>query len=222
MRYKAVIFDLDGLVLDSESSYVLAWRLAAGELGYRLDEAFLRSLSGVHGQMVEALLLSYCGGDFDINRFKQLSGIYWNKHVQQHGIAVKKGFFSLLKVIAQFELPFCLATNSRRSEAMQCLALAGLDKTFPAIITRDDVTQAKPAPDIFLYAATVLGISITDCLVLEDSPVGITAAVAAASPCLYIPSAYPIDAWAASKAVAVMDDLEQAGAFISTSLGQLF
>lgn len=213
--FKAVIFDMDGLVLDSESTYVSAWREAAAAMGYTLDETFCGSLSGLHGDSVERRIRRHCGSRFDIERFNRLSGEYWALQVRRQGIPVKKGFFSVLRVIERFELPFCLATNSRRGEALQCLELAGLQRIFTQIISRDDVDRGKPAPDIFIEAAATLGMAAGDCLVLEDSPVGIAAAVAAGAPCLYVPSVYPLDHWAATHAVAVLDDLDQAAGFIS-------
>jgi beta-phosphoglucomutase-like phosphatase (HAD superfamily) len=211
---KAVIFDLDGLVLDSETTYISAWRQAAAAMGYTLSEAFCRSLSGLHGVSVERQLQQQCGGDFDVDRFKRLSGEYWSSQVRQHGIPVKKGFFALLNIIQQLNLPYCLGTNSRRREAMQCLELAGLPAVFSLIVARDDVPNGKPAPDIFIQAAEVLGMATGECLVLEDSPVGVAAAVAAGAPCIYVPSLYPLDDRAAADAVAVMDDLEQVAGYL--------
>lgn len=214
LRVKAVIFDLDGLVLDSETTYVSAWRRAAAEMGYKLGDAFCRSLSGLHGASVERRLQDHFGGDFDVGRFHRLSGEFWTLHVQQHGIPVKKGFFTVLNVVERLKLPFCLATNSRRREAEWCLELAGLQQVFQQIITRDDVEHGKPAPDLVIAAAKMLGNETGDCLVLEDSPVGVAAAVAADAPCVYVPSVYPLDEQAAASAVAVLDDLDQAARFI--------
>lgn len=206
---------MDGLVLDSETGYVTAWQQAAEAMGFPLGLEFLGSLSGLHGETVQQQLQKHCGHEFDINRFNRLSSEYWHLQVRQQGIPIKKGFFSLLKLIEAFGLPFCLATNSRRSEALHCLDLAGLGRVFPAIVARDDVAQGKPAADIFIKSATVLGKGMDECLVLEDSPVGVAAAIAAGAPCLYVPSVYPVDDRSANHAIAVLNDLEQVADFIS-------
>jgi len=216
--FKAVIFDMDGLVLDTEAAYIFAWRLAAEFMGYQLDDSFCNSLSGLHGEAVEQQLLRLCGQDFNLQHFKSLSGEYWRSHVQELGVPVKKGFNSLLQLLNERELPYALATNSRRRAALDCLLLAGLGEVFPNLITRDEVAAGKPAPDIFLQAAAVMGFEAGECLVLEDSAVGIAAAVAAGCPCLYVPSLYPADEWAAGKALAVVEDLEQAAEFILSAL----
>jgi beta-phosphoglucomutase-like phosphatase (HAD superfamily) len=92
---------------------------------------------------------------------------------------------------------------------LRCLKLAGLENVFSNVIARDDVVTGKPAPDLFLKAAEVLGYPIADCLVLEDSPIGIAAAVAAGARCFYLPSQVVIDPWASQQAMGVFDDLEQ-------------
>ncbi len=212
---RAVIFDLDGLVLDSESTYFVAWRQAAAEMGHDLDEAFCISLSGLHGTNVYARLQQFCGSGFDIDRFNRQSRDYWLAYVRRHGIPVKKGFFELLALIGKLELPFALATNSRREDAEFCLARAGLENVFPVSVSRDDVSSGKPAPDIFQKAAALLALQTRHCLVLEDSPVGIAAARAAGSPCVFVPSVKPVDELAASSADWVFDDLTQVADFIS-------
>lgn len=222
LRIKAVIFDLDGLVLDSETTYVAAWRHAAAEMGYTLDDTLGKSLSGLHSAGVEQRLQDHFGSEFNIEPFRRLSGEFWISLVEQQGIPVKKGFFTVLSLIESLSLPFCLATNSLRPYAMRCLDLAGLQQVFKQVITRDDVEYGKPAPDLFIAAATALGMATRDCLVLEDSPVGVAAAFAAGSPCVYVPSVYPVDDLAAANAVAVLDDLEQAAGFISACLDHSF
>lgn len=206
-RFSAVVFDLDGLVLDSESTYFAAWRQAADIMGYQLDEAFCAGLSGLHGSAVNERLRDYCGASFDFGEFWRLSRDVWYCYVQQHGIAVKSGFFRLLAVIEQQGLPFCLATNSRRADAEFCLAAAELGGVFSIAICRDDVAVGKPAPDIFVQAASAIGLTPAECLVLEDSPTGVAAAFAAGSPCIYVPSIRPADPGASATALGVVDDL---------------
>jgi HAD superfamily hydrolase (TIGR01509 family) len=213
--WRGLIFDMDGLVLDSEPTYVQAWRLAADELGITMPSEFWDGLSGCSGKTVVQGLREQCGLGFNLEKFQQLSSIYWLANVQQHGIAVKPGFFALLDVLAQRGLSFCLATNSPLAAAQQCLALAGLTDIFPCIVAGDMVAAAKPAPDIFLRASAELAQSIQDCLVLEDSPIGIRAAIAAGAPCVFVPSLHPADAWAVEHADFLMNDLQEVADFIS-------
>jgi HAD superfamily hydrolase (TIGR01509 family) len=186
--FSAVIFDLDGLVLDTESTYIIAWQRAVEKMGYDFSTLSMSKLSGLHYDALIKLFFSHFGAKFDLNHFNSLSAKYWHDDVQQYGIARKSGFDELLTLIKECNLPFCLATNSAKINAQECLILAGLAGTFSLIISRDDVKQGKPAPDIFLQAAKCLQQPIQQCLVLEDSWIGIKAAQAAGAIPILIPS----------------------------------
>jgi beta-phosphoglucomutase len=207
--FSAVIFDMDGLVLDTETGYFCAWQQAASAMGYCLSETFCQSLSGLTGDAVTAKLLAECGAEFDLAAFNQQAGLAWHHHVQQHSIAVKHGFAELLNVIQQQGLPFCLASNSRLANALECLALADLTDVFTTIISRDDVTHGKPAPDIFLTAAARLQVPIERCLVLEDSHTGVVAATTAGALTAFIPSTMPINPATVALCNVMLSDLAQ-------------
>jgi len=191
--FSAVIFDMDGLVLDTETTYFAAWQQAAKAIGYTLSEPFCLSLSGLHYKEIELKLMTLFESDFDLQAFNHLSGIFWREHVNAHGIKIKHGFTQLLKFIVQQQIPYCLATNSRAINAYECLELAGIKDVFSTIITRDDVQQGKPEPDIFLKAAEMLQAPISQCLVLEDSHAGIVAASRAGAFSVFIPPIFPVD-----------------------------
>lgn len=191
--FSAVIFDMDGLVLDTEATYFIAWQQAAAMMGYTLSDEFCQSLSGLNGDAIKQKLLIECGANFDLPRFNQIASTVWRNHVNQHGIEVKRGFNELLAFIVQQQLPYCLATNSRAANALECLELAGLTDVFTTVISRDDVQHGKPAPDIFLTAADTLQVPIGQCLVLEDSHAGIVAATQAGAFTVFVPSTLPID-----------------------------
>jgi HAD superfamily hydrolase (TIGR01509 family) len=207
--FSAIIFDLDGLVLDTEITYLTAWQQAAELMGYESSALTMPALSGLHYQAVTAFLVTQFGKNFDLTQFNQLSGECWRHHVQQHGIQKKSGFEELLSVIKQCNIPFCLATNSAELNARECLALADLGGVFSQLISRDDVQHGKPAPDIFLLAANRLQHPIQQCLVLEDSLVGIAAAQAAGAIPVLIPSTLPITASPITKNIAVFANLSQ-------------
>jgi len=110
----------------------------------------------------------------------------------------------------QHQIPYCLATNSRAINAYECLELAGIKDLFSIIITRDDVQQGKPSPDIFLKAAELLQVPITQCLVLEDSHAGIVAAYRAGAFSVFVPSTEPIDPLTVDLCNVMMVDLAHA------------
>jgi HAD superfamily hydrolase (TIGR01509 family) len=184
-------------------------------MGFQLSDSFCMSLSGLPGGEVVRRLHEHCGTGFDGDRFFAVSGEIWQRLVRSEGIPVKRGFHSLLACVRERGLPYALATNSRRADAERCLSWAGLDAVFPIMICREDAAYPKPAPDIFLRSAEKLGVEPQDCLVLEDSPVGIAAATAANCPSILVPSVLPADPNACAQARLVMQDLAQVAEFIS-------
>ncbi len=205
----AVIFDMDGLVLDTESTYMFAWQQAAREMGYDFPRDFCLSLSGMHYQDIELELLAYCGAEFNLQTFNRLSGDCWRDHVNIHGINIKHGFTELLDLLNRQSIPYCLATNSRMANALECLELAGLKEVFSTIVSRDHVQYGKPEPDVFLKAAELLQVDISRCLVLEDSHAGIVAAFRAGAVSVFIPSIAQVDPLTVELCDLMIDDLAQ-------------
>ena len=205
--FSALILDMDGLLLDTEITYLKAWQQAALSQGHDLDEQFCLSLAGLHYQAVEQQLLAYCAGKLNLDEFRLASGRYWRQHVNRHGIALRVGFEPLMEVIQRLDIPYCLATNSLGSNANECLQFAGVRELFPDIVSREQVSKGKPAPDIFIKAAILLGVEMNDCLVVEDSVTGIEAAKNAGAFSIFIPSVLPVDAQAAEKTNLLLNNL---------------
>ncbi len=213
--FSAVIFDMDGLVLDTESTYRVAWRQAASVMGYDFSEDYCLSLSGLHYKDIELKLHEYCGTEFNLQLFNRLSGEFWRGHVNVHGIKVKHGFNRLLDLLLRQNIPYCLATNSSMVNALECLDLAGLKGVFSTIVTRDHVRRGKPQPDIFLKAAELLRVDVSRCLVLEDSAAGIVAASRAGAASVLIPSTAQADPLTVELCALMADDLAQLADTIS-------
>jgi beta-phosphoglucomutase len=195
--FAAVIFDMDGLVLDTESICRHAWQMAASAMGYTFTDAFC------------AKIVSSFGTTFNTSEFNVLSEQHWYDWVSVHGIAVKTGFAPLLANIIALNIPYCLATNARERDARTCLAYAGLSETFPLILSRDDVLHGKPAPDIFLKAAERMHVNISDCLVLEDSYTGVIAANKAGAYVVGVPSVWPMDERMRLHSALIVNDLAE-------------
>lgn len=208
--FAAFIFDMDGLVLETELTYFTAWEQAAKAMGYQIEpEAFVK-LSGSHYSQVETQILALFGEGFDLKFFKELGAECWRNFVNEYGITVKKGVVDLLDYAQAQAIPVCLATNSSALYAHQCLTIAGIKHRFPVIVTGDDVQKVKPEPDIFLKAAERTQVDILECIVFEDSLTGIVAASSSGAYSVYVPSIFPVDARAASLCNCQLADLTQA------------
>ena len=168
----AVIFDMDGLMLDTERPVVPLWCQAAKALGWEIPRKILDRTIGISSTDIRALLLLEYGPDFPYDSMME----ELNRLVTQEfekGISHKPGLIILLDHLASLGIPMAVATSARRDKALWKLRLAGILDRFTALACGDEITNGKPAPDIFLLAAERLGKDPSECVGFEDSPAGL-------------------------------------------------
>ena len=204
---RAVVFDMDGLMLDTEPIYKRAWQAASAELGHDLEDGFYAQFVGRPNDDCERLLLDRFGAAFPLDRFRARWRELWDADAAANGIRTKPGLLELLALLETLKLPFAIATSSEAAETAFCLLAAGLDGRFPVRVTRDQITHGKPAPDIFLEAARRLQTDPAQCVALEDSEAGILSASRAGMVTLLIPDGAPPSATASSTAFRVLPSL---------------
>jgi HAD superfamily hydrolase (TIGR01509 family) len=185
-RPSAVIFDMDGLLFDTEALWQEALLAAGAEGGREIpDEVFNRSI-GVRRSQCGDLFRSHFGEDFAFDDFHA----DWRRHfwrIAENKLALKPGVLELLEFLDQLRLPRAIATSSSRTTVERHLAAHGLTDRFDATICRGDYEAGKPAPDPFLKAAERLGAEPRLCLALEDSHVGVRSAAAAGMMTVMVP-----------------------------------
>jgi HAD superfamily hydrolase (TIGR01509 family) len=182
---RAVIFDMDGLLIDSEVIYRMAWLRAIGEFQREMPEETFRRFLGRNSQDSRALLTEIYGADFDVIGFLDACRSIAGEHIDKHGIPHKPGLAGLLAQLDERSVAKGVATSTRREWAMR--SLGPLAARFEVLTTGDEVARGKPAPDIFLLCAERLQTAPNECLVLEDSELGVRAAHAAGMRAIMIP-----------------------------------
>ena len=182
---QAVIFDMDGLMLDSERALLGCLAQAGADAGHDLPEDLLLSLIGSSDAVTRQIIASRVGAE-------SVDALLRDSYARYDGIVAggvphRPGIIDLLDTLAAHGVPRAVATSTRRPLALRKLETAGLLPYFEHVATSSDVAHAKPAPDIYLLAAHKLGIAPRHCLALEDSPTGVRAALAAGMTVIQIP-----------------------------------
>lgn len=218
MRYEigAIVFDMDGLMLDTEPLYKLAWQTASAELGYELDDPSYATLVGRQTEDCEQVLLEKFGSDFPLDRFRTRWPELWRAAVTANGIQQKPGLLEFLTFLDAQGLPIAVATSSERDYTVFSLRHAGLEGRFEVVVTGDQVARGKPAPDIYVEAARRLRVDPARCVALEDSEAGILAARRAGMIALLIPDwTSPSDA-AVGASFRVLESLHEAHELVAS------
>ncbi|HKV49392.1 MAG TPA: HAD family phosphatase [Candidatus Acidoferrales bacterium] len=173
---RAVIFDMDGLMLDTEPLYRSAWQRAAKEFGYELSDALYARLAGRNTGDAERMLVEEFGRDFPLRQFRIACKRFDADEFSKGPIPKKTGLDKLLALLDHRHIPRAVATSTERSRALRSLSNAELLNGFTAVAAGDEVKNGKPAPDLFELAARRLGVASSNCLVLEDLEPGVRAA----------------------------------------------
>ncbi|WP_367924619.1 HAD family hydrolase [uncultured Ruthenibacterium sp.] len=206
---RGVLFDMDGLMFDTERLDLEAWEHAGRELGFPTDRQTLLFVRGMADADLANYLREAFGPKFDPVRSRQARLAYSNAWIQAHGMPVKPGLYVLLKELKKRGIPAALATSTSRSTAMGYLEKAGVKDDFAASVCGREVERTKPAPDVFQKAASLLGLEPSECMVLEDSPHGIAAACAAGCIPVMVPDLSQPDEELRAQCAAVVSSLEQ-------------
>jgi HAD superfamily hydrolase (TIGR01509 family) len=187
MNVKCLIFDMDGLMFDSEVIAEKAYKEAAKEFGYEISNDIYYQLLGRSRTDAYIIMKEIMGEEYPATEINKLAHEFKDAHIQEHGLPTKKGLMELLTYVKQKGILLAVASSSDKSVIEWYLTLADIDSYFDYIISGDQVAHSKPNPEIFLNVCHHLKVKPEESLVLEDSKSGIMAAVNGNIPVICIP-----------------------------------
>ena len=188
---RAIIFDMDGLMLDTERLALKAWQLAGADFGFPISEDIFITMLGRNRGDSDRILVEVFGSDFPVDAVRKRRRAYVDGWIDEGKLSIKSGLLELLDFLDKVSMPKAVATSTSYERAIHKLSLTNLLEHFPIVIAGDQVQKGKPAPDIFLAASVQLGVLPKHCLVLEDSDAGIQAAYNAGTIPVMIPDMKP-------------------------------
>lgn len=187
----AVIFDMDGVIFDSERLVVETWMEVAKKYGIEGIEAACEACVGINAQATEVKMKEIYGEDFPYQEYKKEASALYHERYDDGRLPMKPGIKELLEFLEKNNIRAAVASSTRRAVVEQEIKDAGLMPFFKKIICGDMVSRSKPAPDIFLKAAEELEVDAHICYVIEDSYNGIRGAHAAGMHPIMVPDMLP-------------------------------
>lgn len=174
-KIKAIIFDMDGVIFDTEIVYLKIWSEVFEKYGYQMTKEIYSSVLGTGRENVKKVFLKCFGNELPINNMYIEKDENLAKEIEK-GIPLKPGVYEILTYLREKDFKIALATSAISKRAFKQLKQANIESFFDAVVCRDEVKETKPNPDIFLKAADKLMLKPEQCIVIEDSSAGIEAA----------------------------------------------
>jgi HAD superfamily hydrolase (TIGR01509 family) len=214
-KAQAVVFDMDGLIFNTEALYRDAAMAAAAECGHDIPLAFYLATIGTPLEATRTTFMARCGEGFDFDFFwtNAKARFYAMAKLQ---LCPKAGVVDLLDFLDDAGLPRAIATSSRHEEAQHHLGLHALTGRFGTIIAHGDYSRGKPDPEPFLKAAERLGVAPELCVALEDSYHGVRAASGAGMMTIMVPDLFPATAEMEELCVYIASDLHEVHALMKS------
>lgn len=203
----AVVFDMDGVIFDSERLILVCWEKVGQKHGLvGIKEAALDCI-GTNAVKTKEIMKEHYGEAFPYEAYSKEASVMFHEVVDRDGLPVKKGVRELMEYLKAQSIPMALASSTRLQVVTQELQQAGLYKYFRAVVGGDQLKRSKPAPDIYLVACEKLGVEPADAYAIEDSYNGIRSSHSAGMRPIMVPDLLPATEEMYEKSVAVLDNL---------------
>ena len=212
---RGVLFDMDGVIIDSESYNYSLDRDAFSLQGFTLDWDTFRQVIGTNEAFIRSFYESRYGKAFDFDRLRRDTDRLFFDYIEKNGVSPKPGALAALRWLKDQGFKLCLATSNDYGDARFLMERIGVWELFDAVVTGDRVGPSKPAPDIYLAAAAALGLAPEECLAGEDSYAGVKSAAAARCQTVMVPDLLPPTDEMHALADAIIPNLEALPAYVS-------
>jgi HAD superfamily hydrolase (TIGR01509 family) len=213
---KAIVFDMDGVLFDTEILCMKSWVAVAEKNGLPGMEDIFPQCIGLNANDSRRIVLDAYGEDFDYPGFRKQASVWFWDYIEQNGLPVKPGVGELLDWLKTMPIAVGLASSTKRESVCHHLEDAGIRDSFSVIVTGDMVEHSKPLPDIYLRACRELGVEPCQAYAIEDSPNGIRSAYAAGMRPLLVPDMLAPDEEIRGKSFCVFKDLNEVLAYFQT------
>ena len=186
-KIEAVVFDMDGVIFDTEILYQKAWLFEAPKYNISKVEELFNKMMGMSNVDIEKLFKSAYGEDFPYTQYRADVRAKISEYIEKDGLSMKTGVVEILSFLKENGYPIALATSTTRTSVESHLAKSGIKQYFDFIVTGDEVINSKPAPEIYLKACKGLGVMPQNAIAVEDSFNGIRSAFNAGMMPIMIP-----------------------------------
>lgn len=211
MSRAAALFDWDGVVIDSSAQHEKAWELLADEAKKGLPPDHFKKGFGKKNEVIIPDILGWSSDPEEIARLGHRKEEFYRQLVREAGVIVLPGARELLLALREASIPCAVGSSTPRDNLNAIFAATGLGEFFDAVVCGDDVTNGKPAPDVFLKGARLLGLEPHECVVLEDAFAGIEAGRRAGMKVIGVATTHPVEEltaadWAVASLLEVTPD----------------
>ena len=188
--YEAYLFDMDGLIIDTERLSFEAWHEVAARAGYELTQEIFARIVGTTGEESHRRLRAALGEEFPAEELRRQRTEILEHRIATDGLPIMHGARELLRTLQQLGRKVALVTSTKNPHASARIASAKLQEYFPVVVAGDQVVQLKPAPDLYARACDLLNVAPARAIAFEDSGLGVQAAVAAGVEVVMVPNIY--------------------------------
>lgn len=204
---RGVLFDMDGVVIDSERLFARFWMASAADLGFPMTYEQALQLRSLRREQGIEKMQSFFGPTADFDEIRAHRIELMEAHIARYGVDEKPGIRELLACLKEKNIPCAITSSSALAVIRERLGRLGILEDFTALCSGKDVPNGKPAPDIYLAGAAAIGVPPEHCLAIEDSPTGLEAAWRAGCMGVFVPDQDQPDALTLSRCFAKADSL---------------